>query len=76
MFSEDGTGRSWTQRTTIHAGLGSSGYTCIREIAPGTLLFLYDCDPDLEEGDRTGTGADTSQPLSVFQTVEITVTRR
>jgi len=40
MFSVDG-GRRWTKRTTIHAGTASDGYTALREIEPGRLLYAY-----------------------------------
>ena len=58
MFSADGTGRTWSNHTRIFdygdmsayggekqvKGPGSYGYTGIREVAPGRILFVWDVD--------------------------------
>lgn len=44
MFSVDGKGERWTERTTIFEG-PSTCYTAIREVAPGRLLYVYDVVP-------------------------------
>jgi len=44
MFSVDGNGDQWTERTTIFEG-PSTCYTAIREVAPGRLLYVYDVVP-------------------------------
>jgi hypothetical protein len=56
MFSLDGNGTTWTSPTTIyddthyrqdHQELATTyGYTSIKEISPGRLLYVYDIDPD------------------------------
>jgi len=43
MFSVDGTGAKWTDKTKIYEyHRGSFGYTGIVEVEPGKLLFVYD----------------------------------
>jgi hypothetical protein len=44
MFSLDGTGEQWTDRTTLFNG-PSTCYTAIREVAPGRLLYVHDVTP-------------------------------
>ena len=56
MFSPDGNGKTWTPPTTIYRDTffkqgdkflhTTYGYTSIKEVSPGRLLYVYDFDPD------------------------------
>ena len=56
MFSPDGNGKTWTSPTTIYNDTffkqgdkflhTTYGYTSIKEVSPGRLLYVYDFDPD------------------------------
>ena len=56
MFSLDGNGKTWTSPTTIYNDTffkqgdkflhTTYGYTSIKEVSPGRLLYVYDFDPD------------------------------
>lgn len=63
MFSLDG-GRRWTGETTIFPGTGGDGYTAIREVEPGRLLYCY------QEGEHT------NHPASMIRGVFIDVRRQ
>ncbi len=45
MFSPDGNGKTWTSPTTTYALATTYGYTSIKEVSPGRLLYVYDFDP-------------------------------
>ena len=53
IFSVDGTGSQWTSPTVIYADphqpkpCSTCGYTSIREVAPGRLLYVYSFLEDL-----------------------------
>ena len=44
MFSVNGDGERWTERTTVFDG-PSTSYTALREVEPGRLLYVYDVVP-------------------------------
>ena len=44
MFSVDGDGERWTERTTLFNG-PSTCYTALREVEPGRRLYIYDVVP-------------------------------
>ena len=56
MFSLDGNGADWTAPTTIYDDTQyrqdhqeratTYGYTSIKEVSPGRLLYVFDSDPD------------------------------
>ena len=45
MFDPTGTGRNWQKPIMVFWG-GLTGYTCMQEIAPGKLLYIYDAPDD------------------------------
>ena len=66
MFDPTGTGRKWQEQIRVYDG-GLTGYTGIREIAPGKLLYVYDRPFD----DGSGHGL-----ANTLRAVEITVERK
>ena len=78
MFSPDGNGKTWTPPTTIYRDTffkqgdkflhTTYGYTSIKEVSPGRLLYVYDFDPD---GLNAGS---TSYIKSVY--IDVTLRRR
>ena len=51
LFSVDGCGRRWSNPTTIYEGK-TTGYTGVREIAPGRLLVVGDTGAKFKPADR------------------------
>lgn len=66
MFDPTGTGHHWQKPIMVYWG-GLTGYTGIREIAPGKLLYVY----DKSFNDGSGMGL-----AHIMNAVEITVQRQ
>jgi hypothetical protein len=67
IFDETATGRGWGQPTCVY-DRPTSGYSCLEEIAPGVLLYVYDAQGVVEE--------EGSAPVNCARGAFITVVRK
>ena len=65
MFDPTGTGENWQKPIIVWWG-GLTGYTCMQEIAPGKLLYVYDA-PGVDDA--------SGKEANCLRGVEITVER-
>ncbi len=65
MFDPTGTGENWQKPIMVWWG-GLTGYTCMQEIAPGKLMYVYDA-PDVDDA--------SGKEANCLRGVEITVER-